>query len=451
MKKGTKIISLFLVLAFFAIMALGSGSNSSAKTATTTVTASTSNSVSTENSNTGKQTAPQNKITITDNRTQVPVTSFSDEEFETYGYLYENSIGDSLYFVIVHNNSEATVSVSGNATAKDRSGNPIGADDMSISVLGPGETSIGYFYFDSVRGIDSVDYQLTYSSKTRYKPVIANLEVNQVLNEKNVTVTVSNKGDINAQFVEAYALFFDSANNVISYSRTYLTDKDSEIKPGATLSAQLDIYGETYDHVDVYFVGRSDGRRTEVSSIVSDTDFSITEYKYEDSFGDTLWFLIIQNNSEYDVSISANGIAYDLSGNTLGADDTSIDILGAGQSSICYFCFDGVKNVDSVKYQLFYDTNPRYKDVLHDLSINATINDSNVIVSVTNNGVAPAQFVQVYALFLDNAGYTVGYDSAYITDDDSEIKSGATITKQLDTYSTFSDVEIILSGRYYGR
>ncbi|MCR5088129.1 MAG: hypothetical protein K6C08_01285, partial [Oscillospiraceae bacterium] len=388
--------------------------------------------------------------TVVDNRKPKPAAAeFSDDDFDTAGYLYENSIGDSLFFVVVTNNSEAVVSVDGNAAAKDGEDKAIGADSMSIDVLGPGETSIGHFYFDSVSDIDHVDYSLSYSREKYYYPVVGNLSVNQILNDSNVTVTVANEGTINAQFVEAYALFFDEDDNVIGYDSTYVTDNDSEIKPGATLSAQLDTYVDYYDYAEVYFTGRSDGSSSAASETVSVSDFDITEYGLENSFGDTMWFLIITNNSEYDVEITANGTAYDEDGYILGADDASVDILGKDQTSICYFYFDGVEDIDYVDYQLSFDTDSYYTDVIHNLSADVTINDSNVIVSVTNNGEETAEFVEAVALFLDEDGEVIEYESTYIVDDDSEIKSGATITEQLDFYGDwFDSVEIYFTGRH---
>lgn len=172
-------------------------------------------------------------------------------------YLYENTIGDTLDFLIVTNNSNTNVAISGNAIAKDSSGNSIGAADMSIDVLGVGETSIGVFYFDSVSGIDKVDYTLDYDENPYYKPVVNDLSVEQTFNDENVTVSVTNNSTNPALFVSAYAIFFDSSNNVVNYNSTYITDSDSEIKPGKTISGQLDCYGK-YDYAEVYFTGRAD-------------------------------------------------------------------------------------------------------------------------------------------------------------------------------------------------
>lgn len=119
------------------------------------------------------------------------------------------------------------------------------------------EFSEGVFYFDSVSGIDKVDYTLDYDENPYYKPVVNDLSVEQTFNDENVTVSVTNNSTNPALFVSAYAIFFDSSNNVVNYNSTYITDSDSEIKPGKTISDQLDCYGK-YDHAEVYFTGRAD-------------------------------------------------------------------------------------------------------------------------------------------------------------------------------------------------
>lgn len=202
-------------------------------------------------------TEPVVQNDVVSNNKEPEATEVSDSDFSIKEYKYENTIGDTLYFLVITNNSDTDVSVSGNATAKDASGNSIGAGDMSIDILGAGETSIGYFYFDSVSGIDKVEYTLDYNEKPYYKPVVNNLHIEQTLNSENVTVSVTNNAEYPVLFVEAYALFFDSNDNIVGYNSTYVTDSDSEIKPSKTISAQLDCYNG-YDHVEVYFTGRAD-------------------------------------------------------------------------------------------------------------------------------------------------------------------------------------------------
>ena len=305
------------------------------------------------------------------------------------------------------------------------------------------------FYFDSVTGIDKVDCALTYDTETYYKPVVGNIRMEQTINDQNLTVIATNDGNTNAQFVEAYALFFDADNKVVSYDSTYVTDGDSEIKPGGTISVQLDTY-KGFDHVECYLTGRSDGQASTASSGVSDSDFAVKEYLYENSIGDSMYFLAITNNSDKTVGINGNMTAYDAGGNVIGADSGSIDVLGPGEQSIMSFYFDSVKGIDNVQYTLGYDTEPYYKSGLEGLEVVQNINAKNVVVTVTNNGTEASQFVEAYALFLDSAGKVVRYDSTYIVDGDSEIKPGATLSKQLDTYEAFDTVEVYLTGRRGG-
>lgn len=208
------------------------------------------------NSNEKEETSKNKKSEIKTVNNKKESDNVSDEDFAKKEYLYENTIGDSLYFVVITNNSNTNISVSANATAKDVNGNPIGADNMTIDIIGAGETAIGYFYFDSVTGIDKVEYKTTYNKNVYYSPVVNNLSVEQTINDKNVILQVTNNGEKEAKFVEAYVLFMDSENNVIRYDSTYIIDNDSEIKPNETVSVQLDSYKE-YDHVEIYFTGRA--------------------------------------------------------------------------------------------------------------------------------------------------------------------------------------------------
>ncbi len=408
------------------------------------------------NDNRKSTESEKNGTTVVDNRKkgdsatdETQEVTANDEDFEKTGYLFENTIGDSLFFYIVRNNSKATVDINGNATAYDSDGNAIGASQRDIDVLGPDETSLMVFYFDGVTEIDNVDCSLSYDTNPYYKPVIGNISMEQTINDQNLTVIAKNDGTINAQFVEAYALFFDSDNNVVSYDSNYVVDGDSELKPGAEISVQLDTY-KGFDHVECYLTGRSDGQASEAGSEVSDSDFAIKEYKYENTIGDSLYFLAITNNSETTVGVNGNMTAYDTDGNVMGAGSASIDVLGPGDESIMSFYFDSVQGIDNVKYTLGYDTSPYYESGLKDLEVVQNINDKNVVVTVTNNGEEAASFVEAYALFLDSGGNVVRYDSTYITDGDSEIKPGATLSKQLDTYESFDNVVVYLTGRRGG-
>ena len=276
--------------------------------------------------------------------------SVNDSDFERTEYIYDNSLGDTVYLLALKNNSSSVVSVFGNATAYDFGGGAIGAGEGSIEVLGSGETSLMTVYFDGVTAPEKVSCDLTYKTDVFYKPVISNIKMEQSINDKNLTLIATNEGDYSAEFVEAYAIFLDGNNKVVSYTSDYITDGDSELKPGQSLSAQLDCY-ESFDHVECYLTGRasnnggskanssndSGGGSDEIDnrSAIDESKFENQGYLYCSEYG-SQYFSVVKNNSDSAVSVFGNATAYDASGNVLGAGDGQIDDIGPGETSIIH-------------------------------------------------------------------------------------------------------------------
>lgn len=169
-------------------------------------------------------------------------------------YSFENSIGDTLYFLIVKNNSDETVEISVNAIAKDKDGNAIGATDSSENAVASGAEVCLCNYFDSVKDADSFEYTMTVKKDMYFSPVTQDLSIEESRVNGKVILTCKNNGDKVAQFVEAYALFFKDGN-LINYDSTYIVDDDSEIKSGESISSELNCYSD-YDDVKVYISGR---------------------------------------------------------------------------------------------------------------------------------------------------------------------------------------------------
>lgn len=169
-------------------------------------------------------------------------------------YYYINSIGSAQYFLIVKNNSSETISVNINATAKDADGNLIGAKSESEEAIPSGyEVCIGC-YFSDAKNAASFEYTLDAKKDKYYEAVIQDLTYEESRTDKKVIISCTNNGEDAAEFVEATALFFLNGELVRSDS-TYITDDNSEIKPGATIVKEMNSFGE-YDDVKIYFSGR---------------------------------------------------------------------------------------------------------------------------------------------------------------------------------------------------
>ncbi|MCR5816531.1 MAG: hypothetical protein K6F91_06595 [Ruminococcus sp.] len=372
----------------------------------------------------------------------------SNDKVDIKEYLFKDSIGGCRYYLIVTNNSDDAISFKADGTAVNKNGENTDAATMTIDVIGSHETSIGNFFFGDAKDVEKVKYDYSCETETTYKSVINNLSVEQNNNDKNVTLVVTNKADIPAQFVQAYAIFFDKNNKIINSQSKFITDGDSEIKPGASVSAQLDCY-EKYDHVEIYYSGRSSGisLSKDKTTSSSDKDFAIKEYKYENNFG-TYYYLVYTNNSKETVSISANATAKDKQGNVVGCADMIISVLAPGETSIGSLSFYDVKGVEKVEYQTSYKEQTSIYPVIKELSVEYTKNKDNIAVTIENKGKNPAEMVQAYAVLFDKNNKVLAVESKFITDSDFEIKPGKKESNKIKTYKEYDHVEIYLTGKY---
>lgn len=177
-----------------------------------------------------------------------------------------------------------------------------------------------------------------------------------------------------------------------------------------------------------------------------DTVISQLDVK-ELSYSNNYWnysFLLVTNNSEYDISFSVNVNFYDENGDLIGAKSESEEAVESGYTVLLFFMPD--EKYATMDYEFSVDEEVFYDCVLSDLSYEGTVAKNKVILSVTNNGDEPAEFVEANVLFF-NGGKLVGYSSAYITDDDFEIKPGKTINEEMDCYESFDSYQVYFAGR----
>lgn len=185
---------------------------------------------------------------------------------------------------------------------------------------------------------------------------------------------------------------------------------------------------------------------------VKERDYSdkvkiLSEYTLPDEFGwYTEHFMVVKNMSDVTVDISTSSVAYASNGAMVAADEASEYAIGAGCTTIIYEAFKTSTEISYYKTEIKAKESEYYKSVIQDLSYTQNDIEEGVIFQVKNNGNYAAKFVEGYALFFLN-GKLVGYDDVYFTDDESEIKPGATITKQLTSYKNFDKVEFYLTGR----
>lgn len=170
---------------------------------------------------------------------------------------------------------------------------------------------------------------------------------------------------------------------------------------------------------------------------------SIEEFTYSPG-GWYYAFLILKNNSAFNISVSANVDFFDAKENLIGTENAEQEAFEAGSEIIMYFMPD--EDFKRIEYELSVSEEDWYKCVRSDLSYETTDAKNKTILSVTNNGDEPADFVQGSVLFFKGDS-VVGFGQAYFTDDDFELKSGKTIKKEIDCYDKFDSYKVFLTGR----
>lgn len=169
----------------------------------------------------------------------------------------------------------------------------------------------------------------------------------------------------------------------------------------------------------------------------------VVEYGYSDDFCNYA-FLAIKNNSEFNLKISASAKFYNESGALIGAKNSSKSAFESGTETLLIFMPD--EEYSKMEYELSVSEEKWYECVVSNLTYQSTPAENKEIVSVTNNGDEVAEFVEGYALFF--MGDTlVSHSSRYFVDDDDELKSGKTITKELDCYENYDSVKFYFTGR----
>lgn len=169
-------------------------------------------------------------------------------------YPYENMFA-TYHFFEVTNMSPYTIRLTINDTAKNSAGAIIGASKASEEDIPSGCTIFAKTFFNDVAGASSFDTSFQVTEESTYIPVLQGISVQTSNLGDKVTVTATNLGDKAAEFPEATAIFLKDGK-VVYHGSDYLTDADSELKPGATISGQINAYSKDYDTVKVYLTAR---------------------------------------------------------------------------------------------------------------------------------------------------------------------------------------------------
>ena len=171
-------------------------------------------------------------------------------QLEVTEYSYKNIW--HYAFLVIANKSEFDIEVSVSVKFYDKNGDLVGAKDGTESAFESGTEIVMYFMPDEA--FDKMEYELSVREEDWYECVVSDLTYESTTAKKKEIVSVTNNGTEAAEFVEGRALFFKNGK-VVGFEWIYFTDDDYELKPGKTITREMDCY-EKYDSVKFFFTGR---------------------------------------------------------------------------------------------------------------------------------------------------------------------------------------------------
>lgn len=196
--------------------------------------------------------------TITD--TIVSSPEISDEVFdlekvlEQIEFKYDKFVDYYNYaFIYITNNSSMAIDYELSVDFYDRNDELVGVSSVSEQALEPNITYASYV-------INDIDFEYIECkislNESYYYGVVSKLDLEvKTLGEKAI-ISVTNNGEIAAEFVKYNAIFY-KGNDIVGYDWGYTIDANSQIAKGKTERAEASIYGTEFDSVKVYLTGRS--------------------------------------------------------------------------------------------------------------------------------------------------------------------------------------------------
>lgn len=178
----------------------------------------------------------------------------TEEDIELLGEYYYSDYWYQYRFLVVKNNSDATVEISTSSLAYGKEENIISVGSASVEAIGAGCVSVLRESYDTEEEIEYCETEWSIKKDEYYKSVVQDLSVTQSKIDGGIILQIKNNGEKTASWVKATVLFLHEGK-LVDYEESYCIDSDYEIKSGKTASKQINTRKD-YDEVKVYLHGR---------------------------------------------------------------------------------------------------------------------------------------------------------------------------------------------------
>ena len=194
-------------------------------------------------------TSSKNDAPLSQNENQSEMASedyklIKDYKWSSY-YNYEG--------LVIQNTSGSTKDYDAKVMFYDKNNQLIGVGNFTADIVGAGQKAL--ILCSNESSFDHIDYTIS-AKDSRYNEVQSFVDIQTQIADNKAILIAKNNGSVAAQFVEYNCLFINGKGQVVGRGWGYLTDDNSEIKPGMTEFREESCY-EPFSKVELYFTGRS--------------------------------------------------------------------------------------------------------------------------------------------------------------------------------------------------
>ena len=345
-------------------------------------------------------------------------------------YRYHN--GDNYYSVLsIENLSDYDAHIVGTVSFFDASNNLI--TDRTVSVdLGSGGKNFVESYIDTE--FARIEYTLS-AREPVFDYTASELSCESVTANGIEIVTVTNEGEKRITAINATGVFWKDGE-IVDVNSLYI----QKLEPGKSKSVEMYLYVKEYDSVDFYLSGIQ-------SSIepVKPGDFdeeavvaglSVEEYRYQ-ADGKYYAVLLVENSSDYDLTIAADVIFYSAGNKLFSVDEQSEKCVGNNEKTV--FWFSQTEEFARIEYDLSAQK-ANAKSADSDLIWETLKGNNKEIITVTNQSSQRVTDLSCTTLFWNN-GSLVHIDSTSFWD----LDSGKSATMEVSCNKKYDAFEIYWS------
>lgn len=168
------------------------------------------------------------------------------------------------------------------------------------------------------------------------------------------------------------------------------------------------------------------------------------DYRYT-AFASYYYAFVLKNTGEDNVRITVDVLFYDAEDHIIGTQSASEDACESGYET--FWSFSNEKNYDHVSIDVKTEPETEYKaGGQSSINLSYEIVGNKVILTAVNTGKKAVQYVEYHVLFLNDSDEVVSTSWRFLTDDDNEIKPGATEIREETSPVPFTKVLVYAHG-----